>query len=110
LNPLFFYFNANSDLNKKDGHLFLLFEINSFRHLSSVHRHAADKHDGMRYPCPDCAYVTGRADNLKLHHAALHQGAQYTCRQCSYSAKRRSTLRHHVAAKHLSVSFKASCF
>ena len=51
--------------------------------LFEVH-HIENKHEGIRYPCLECDFVSTSAGGLKIH-IDSNQGLRYNYDKCEYS-------------------------
>ena len=45
----------------------------------NLKRHVESKHEGVRYPCMKCDYVTTRKNYLEAHIESIHEGVSYSC-------------------------------
>ena len=57
-------------------------------------------HEGIKFPCDQCAYVANHVSHLKEHIRNLHEGVRYPCELCEYTATRLPMLKHHIKSKH----------
>ena len=51
---------------------------------SHLKLHIRCKHEGVRYPCDKCEFVTTKARNRMLHIRRKHEGVRYPCDKCKY--------------------------
>ena len=47
--------------------------------------HVENKHEGVRYPCPECEYVATTSKNLKINVESKHVGVRYSCKHCEHA-------------------------
>jgi len=61
------YFSTMNEqlLEKRIKYLFVMFK--------------KSKHEGSRYPCPQCEHAATTTGNLKLHVESKHEGVRYPC-------------------------------
>ena len=49
--------------------------------MSGLKQHKEAKHEGIRYPCDECEYITAYAAELKRHKKSKHDNREYTAMQ-----------------------------
>jgi len=69
-------------------------------HNSSFLKHMAVKHEGKKFACDQCDYVSCYRAGLSYHKASKHGGMEYECDQCEYSATTVIALKRHKACRH----------
>ena len=58
------------------------------------------KHEGVRYPCLECEYISNGRSDLRKHVRNKHEGVRYPCHICTYAATRHGDLKRHMERKH----------
>ena len=74
---------------------------------SSLRRHKASAHEGVRYPCDECnAGPFIKSSSLWKHTASVHKGVVYPCDQCNAGPfSQAANLREHKASAHEGVRY-----
>ena len=70
----------------------------SSRQLLDAHKKLV--HEGIGYPCNQCAYKAGLSSGLKTHIESIHEGVRHTCNYCDYKATTKSNIKRHMLKKH----------
>ena len=72
---------------------------------SAISRDRNATHDGVRYPCDQCEYISTQPSNLKLHKESKLQGIRYSCGECEYKAMSACNLTIHKKSKHEGIRY-----
>jgi len=89
--------------SKRDFNVFVCDKCNKqYSRVSSLVRHEATVHKGVRYPCDQCdtkPFVELR--NLRNHKESVHEGIRYPCDQCHIKPFKESRqLKKHIEKDH----------
>ena len=60
---------------------------------SSMHQHRRSFHEGIKYPCGQCDYLSVTNSSMHLHRRSVHERTKYPCEQCEYHATSNSNLK-----------------
>ena len=67
-------------------------------------------HEGIRYSCDECDWMTQRAEKLKIHKEDKHLGLKHFCGQCGVLYNTKKSLDRHIKDLHHSrISFCNDC-
>ena len=66
-----------------------------------LNRHKRVRHRKIAKKCTECDYSTLLGDHLKIHVDDVHKGLRYKCDECDHVSKRKSALRVHKRLTHL---------
>ena len=62
------------------------------------------KHEGFKYFCDKCEFITPDKGYLTKHVKSAHEGENYSCNQCDYQSGLKSNLLRHKKTKHLTLN------
>ena len=66
-------------------------------------KHIETMHNGVRYRCNECSYLSSDKANLRRHVLTLHEGLKFPCQNCDYHATDSGNLRRHNDSVHLNL-------
>ena len=61
----------------------------------ALYQHQKSKHEGIKYPCDPCKYISNQKGNLEKHKQSKHEGIKYPCDQCEYVETLQRDLKLH---------------
>ena len=65
-------------IRKKKRYILMFLNVNTL-HNSNLIRHIESRHEGVRYPCSECEFISTRANELKIGVESKHEGVRYPC-------------------------------
>ena len=63
---------------------------------SALRQHKQSKHEGVKFPCPECDVILSRETHLLKHQNAVHKGVRFQCPHCDYKATQKGNLTRHI--------------
>ena len=78
------------------------------RTAEDMKRHVQRVHEGIKYPCDQCCYVSKTKGYLGFHVKSQHNTELLSCSEeyCSYETYNKNTLKSHFDTEHGIVKYK----
>ena len=70
-----------------------------------LQRLTKSKHQGVKFPCPQCDHKATQKGSLLTHIKSVHEGVKYPCKKCDFKATQKGNLLRHIKSTHEGVRY-----